>query len=67
MQTFAEIWRTFIPHLAQSLLPPGKEKAHMGLRIRAAKILVKQIKALGISQAGLLFELDVTVILEIMA
>ena len=29
-----------------------------------AKILVKQIKALGISQAGLPFELDVSVTLE---
>ena len=29
-----------------------------------AKVLMKQIKALGISQAGLPFDLDVSVILE---
>ena len=60
--------RTFIPHLAQCICPlycllPGKERAHRGSEQQAAfekaKILVKQIKALGISKAGLQFELNV--------
>lgn len=37
------------------LLPPGKERAHGGMGIRATKIQVKQVKALGISQAGLTY------------
>ena len=63
-------WRTFIPHLAQCLHPLYHlvMRGHTwdwGLEQQAAfqmaKILVKQIKVLGISQAGLPFELDVSV------
>lgn len=54
------------------LISPGKERALVGLGKREqtafekAKILVKQVIVLGISQAGLPFELDVSVILEYM-
>ena len=61
-----------------SLISPGKDKAYMGLGITAAVLLeqqiilplrwkripARQIKALGTSQAGLPFELDVPIIPE---
>lgn len=68
MKSFEGIWgfgKSFIPPgtVPLSLIPPGKERAHVGLGIRAASSLqagrnelVKQMKALGISQVGLPFE-----------
>lgn len=51
-----------------SLLLLGKQRAHRRSEQQTAfekvKFPVKQIKALGISRAGLSFELDVPVILE---
>lgn len=55
----------FTPHLVRpSLMPPGKERACVGLGPRAAscidkaKIVGKQITSRGISRAGLPFEYD---------
>ena len=65
MQVFVrilEIWRTFIARLAQCLCPLYNlaKKGHiwnceskLQATYEQARILVKQIKALGISQAGL--------------
>lgn len=52
------------------LISPGKQRTRVGLGIRAeatfekVKVLVKQIKALGIFLAVLPFELDVSMTLE---
>lgn len=52
------------------LLSPGKQRTRVGLGIRAeatiqkVKVLMKQIKALGIYHAVLPFELDVSVTLK---
>lgn len=76
VQDFVGIWsfcRTFIPHLAQYLHPLYhlEKKGHIWnwgsehqVTFEKAKILVKQIKALGLSQAGLPFELDMAATLE---
>lgn len=55
----------FLPGtLPPSLISPDEERTHRGSEQQAAfeptKIPVKQIKALGIFQAGLPFELDVS-------
>ena len=53
-----------------SLLLPGEEKAPVGwgselqANLEKAKLLANQIKALGVSQAGLLSEFDMSVPLE---
>ena len=65
-------WRFLLPTWHSAAIPilPGKERACMGhgseqqATFEKAKVLMKQIKALGISQAGLPFDLDVSVILE---
>lgn len=61
----------FTPFLVPpSLMPPGKERAYVGLGMGAAsciekvKILGKQITSLGISQAGLPLECDISVTLK---
>lgn len=59
--------------MTPSTTSPDKERARAGLGIKAAnifertKVLVKQIKALGVSQAGLPFMLDVPVTPESMS
>lgn len=67
--------KIFILHLAQRLhsLYHLVKKGHLWdwgseqqTAFEKAKILVKQVIVLGISQAGLPFELDVSVILEYM-
>lgn len=52
------------------LMPPGKERVHVGLGIGAAsclekaKLVMRKIEVLGISQIGLSFELDASMTLE---
>lgn len=67
------VWKAFIPQLAQCLHPLyylGKKGrvwnwiSEQQATSAKAKVLVKQTKSLGISQAGLPLELDASVTLK---